>query len=214
MVAGGNVFINYSNAGGSCSSSGGGTCDSGQTITFDAGSFQYNYDLCPHTFTWDFGDGSEPTTGRKGVTHVFTTTSPRVFTVSLTIANSGQSVTTTKSVSVNGIRGQAPDSIDFTFTNLSLNGIIIPNAYVFTPVSVPAGRVQVWKWDFGDGSSATCPAAGDVQCTSATTGAVQHAFRNANNYVITLTVKTPDSPGVVAKHPLQTSPAKRRGVGH
>jgi hypothetical protein len=61
-----------------------------------------------------------------------------------------------------------------------VNGIAIPNGYIFHPSA--SQSVSSWNWDFGDG---TCPAGGAAACTS--TGDTFHLFPSDTDYVITLT---------------------------
>src|SRR5213079_2208062 len=79
-----NVFIAYQSASGSCSFVGG-ACNANEPITFAASAFNYDFSCDTHTFTWDFGDAG-------------------TYTVTLTIRNAGESVSTSVAVTV----GQPP----------------------------------------------------------------------------------------------------------
>src|SRR5207302_9801092 len=118
MTAGANVFIVYSNASSSCSNTGG-VCAPNEPISFLAGSFNYDFNCAAHTFSWTYGDGN--TGSGKSVSHTYA--SPGPYTVSLTIANGGQSVTMSSTVNVDvGNGGHPPTSVDFTITPWIANG--------------------------------------------------------------------------------------------
>lgn len=198
MTANTNVFITYANTDSSCSETGG-TCKTGQVLTFRASSFGYDFACANHNFSWSFGDGG--TGSGQQVTHTFS--GANTYTVSLTIANPGQSVTMTKPVAVTDDVKVIPiSSVDFSITPYILSGIVIKNAYVFHPTSVPAGGVTQWGWDFGDGKTET--SAGDIT----------HAYPDTTNYRITLTVKAPAGTAATAIHPLANVPARRRSAPH
>ncbi len=206
MTAGTNVFIVYANADSSCTNTGG-ICAPGEAISFLAGSFNYDFNCAAHTFSWDYGDGN--TGSGKSATHTYASPSPTGYTVKLTIANGGQSVTMSALVRV-ASKIIPPTAVDFTITPWFNNGVQIPNGYKFTPGSNPAGSVTKFGWDFGDG---TCPAAGDALCTSA--GEIYHVFPTNFNYRVTLSVKAPAGyPGVIAVHPLVDVPPRRRSAPH
>jgi PKD domain-containing protein len=67
-----NVFVLSANSNGSCVSPSG-ACLPGQTITFTVFAFPGTLDCCPHTFDWNFGDGTVVSGGGPQMTHVFAT---------------------------------------------------------------------------------------------------------------------------------------------
>src|SRR6266568_3100546 len=56
MIAGMNVFMAYSGQTSGCSQSTG-SCSVGETISFSAASFGYDFSCATHTYSWNFGDG-------------------------------------------------------------------------------------------------------------------------------------------------------------
>jgi PKD repeat protein len=204
MVAGQNVFAQYSNASTTCSNTGG-VCAAGETLTFTAGQFNYDFGCDSHTFQWTFGDGG--TGSGQQTTHVFGNNG--TYSVQLKIINSTQTVTVTVPVIV-GSTQKPPAAVDFTLTPWTANGVVIPNGYSFTPASTPSGSVTTFQWDFGDG---TCPGAGAASCTSS--GEIKHVFPTNANYTITLSVAAPSGySGILAVHPLVTVPPHRHSAPH
>lgn len=205
MSANANVFIQYANQSGTCSSTGG-TCTPGEAVTFVASSFGYDFNCAAHTYTWTFSDGG--TGSGKSVTHTFT--SGGTWNATLKIEAPGQSVTMTLPVLV-GSGVTKVNAIDFSVSPWVLNGVSLPNGYHFTPVADPVNSVTKYRWDFGDG---ICPGAGDQNCTSGAEG-INHLFPSNQNYKITLTIITPTgNEGVSAVHPLVATPPRRRAAPH
>ena len=77
----------------------------------------------------------------------------------------------------------APMDWDFTISPYSLNGITIPNGYVFKPVFNETFKPGNVSWNFGDGSA---PVLGSADAP------VAHVFGDSKPYVITLSVAPPD----------------------
>ncbi len=101
MVADGNVQILYFDTSGQCSILGG-NCPVGESVQFQANSYQYDFACSSHTFKWDFGDGN--TTTEKNPAHAFAQNG--TYKVKLTITNSHQSIDLFKTVVVGtGVSG-------------------------------------------------------------------------------------------------------------
>ena len=182
MVANGNVFVTFQGDNG-CSYIGG-TCVAGSAITFSASGFNYPFSCATHTFSWDFGDNHSDS--GQTVTHKFSNAG--TYNVALTINNGTQSITLHQPVTIASSSGATASTFDFNIIPYTVNGITIPNAYVFTALSIPPGAFSTWNWDFGDGPC------GPQQCTGTP---VLHVYPDGKNYTVTLTV--PGQPNSVKK---------------
>jgi PKD repeat protein len=109
--------------------------------------------------------------------------------VALTIANPTQSITIHQPVTIASSSGVTASTFDFNIVPYAVNNITIPNAYVFTAISIPPGAFSTWNWDFGDN---TCP--GPQPCSGSP---AVHIYPDAKNYTVTLTV--PGQPKGVSK---------------
>jgi len=187
MLPGLNVFISYQSASGSCSFVGG-TCNTNEQITFVASAFQYDFSCDTHTFTWDFGDGAHGS--GQILNHSFT--AGGTYTVTLTIKNASETVTTTADVKVTGIDRCPP---------------MVAGVNVFPAFSAPSGctsdntkpctiaesinfaagaigydfscKLHTFQWDFGDGTTATT-----------TSIATAHTYASPKTYNVSLTITT------------------------
>ena len=182
MQPGNNVFISYQSASGSCSFVGG-TCSVGESVTFNAAAFQYDFGCDTHTFTWDFGDGTQGS--GQSLAHSYGAAGS--YNASLTIKNSSETVTTTAVVKVGQtgcptmVPGQnvfaafsAPSgctSINTTpcLASESINFAAGASAYDFS-----CGE-HTFQWSFGDN-------------TTATTKSINHSFAAPGTYVVTLKI--------------------------
>ena len=95
MTPGVNVFIGYLGTQSGCSA-GSGNCKALETLNFTASSFGYNYGCAPHTFLWNFGDGTTSTD--QNPAHAYAQGGD--YTVSLKITNPAQNVTHTRTIKV------------------------------------------------------------------------------------------------------------------
>ena len=187
MLPGNNVFITYQSA--SCSYLGG-MCSAGQSIAFTAAAFNYDFACDTHTFRWDFGDGAQGS-GRS-VTHAFRAAG--AYTVSLTIGNGIESVTTQVSVNVAQTAPDIPPaSCAFDFT-VELR----QNEFDFHAFGTGGGTAPSYEWDFGDGAK-----------TTSTTPDVTHVYADAKPHVVTLTV-----PGTSCHVQHTVVMPRRRAAGH
>jgi PKD repeat protein/DNA/RNA endonuclease G (NUC1) len=128
------------------------------------------------TYTWSFGDGSDPVTGRS-VTHAYADNGN--YTTTLTVTDPyGGSTTQTAIVNVNNAAAIVHAGIDQTLTegqSLVLNG----------SYTDPGSRdTHTILWDFGDG-------------TTSTTLTPTHRYTQSGTYTATLTVT--DNSGAVAQ---------------
>ena len=129
----------------------------GQAVTFTDTSTNG-----PTSWEWDFGDGTTSTV--RNPSHVYTT--PGAKTVRLRATNVTGTTTTTQVVGVS----LAPPVASFTFAPASPS---ILDPVVFTNTST--GADLSYRWDFGDG-------------TSATTANASHTYEDAGVYTVVLTV--------------------------
>jgi len=158
-----NVFIQFSNPSGTCTQAGG-TCGVGETLTFTAQRYQYDFGCAAHTFSWNFGDGSATATGQGPVNHTYT--SANTYTVQLTIANPSQTFVVSQAVRVGSCGTMRPGQNvfisyhdqNFNCTYLSGNcpapATIYFAASSFGDYNFNCGT-HTFNWTFGDGQTAT-----------------------------------------------------------
>mgnify|MGYP006289743031 CR=1 FL=1 len=121
--------------------------------------------------TWEFGDGATST----AIAPVHRYTESGIYTVSLTIATSGENLQTVKENyivvrSVSGIRA------DFKFNTTGGASPYVGEAIQFFDTSESGrGDITSWEWDFGDDTTS------DEQNPT-------HAFTDVGTYTVTLTV--------------------------
>jgi PKD repeat protein len=153
----------------------------GDTVSFDGSASTGS----PANYSWNFGDGSGPVTG-KTATHTFAAAGS--YSVQLTVSAPGTgcpfapcsvSASTTKTVVVNGTPPPPPVSAEFT-TSVSCTNVggfdqcnaDTGKAVTFTATATDAATYQ---WNFGDGGTAATPSA-------------SHAFAQPGSYLVSLTV--------------------------
>ena len=142
------------------------TGDAPLTVNFTDTS-SYN----PTAWLWRFGDGDTSTD--QNPSHVFAT--PGIYEIKLTATNTqGSSSRTLKLV----VTDPAAPSLDLTMPVAMFSvdsALILPGASA-TVTDQSTGDVSSWAWTFGDGT------------TSAIQSPPAHAYANAGQYIITLTV--------------------------
>ena len=143
----------------------------GQTVTFNASMSKSNGGTIT-SYTWNFGDTQTGT----GVTANHTYSTYGIYNVTLTVTDSeGLSNTLTQTIRVL-IRPTA----DFMYAPT----YPVVNQSVTFDASIsydPDGAIIIYYWDFGDGNIST------VEDPS-----IQHVFKNAKMYHVTLTVTDND----------------------
>ncbi|MBS1652175.1 MAG: PKD domain-containing protein [Bacteroidetes bacterium] len=118
-------------------------------------------------WNWQFGVVNGTATVRNPV---FTYTVPGTYNVMLTaITNNSCSASITKLVTIN-----SQPKAQFGMTN---NPAVANEPIYFSDFSLPTGQIQTWSWNFGDNTN---DFVGNTP---------SHAYANAGNYIITLTVK-------------------------
>jgi hypothetical protein len=171
-----NVLVQYTGPASGCSDAGG-NCVNAESIAFKAADVHPSYDFscAVHGYTWNFGDGSAPVTGGVAVTHPYPV--PGDYKVAVTVQQGSTSFTTDSIVHVRSPSGGLPiSSFDFSVSPYLVNGLRIPNGYVFTPFAEPSIDTVTWSWDFGDGSKAL---SNDYK-------GVVHVFPTDTDYTVTL----------------------------
>jgi len=135
-----NVFIIHIGQDGACSSyDPNQPCHTGALVQFYVGTFGCNYYCGPHTFTWDFGDGTTSTS--LNTFHTFV--SAGTYDISVVIRNAFQQLTLTERVIVTGdIFERRP--ADFS---ANVNG----HSALFKIDRGDSG-ITSWTLDFGDGT--------------------------------------------------------------
>jgi hypothetical protein len=99
-----NTWVVYASDDAGCSFLRTEPCRTGVPVNFTAGAYLYSFACSVHTFTWDFGDGTETVSGLL-VKHIYQT--PGSYTVTLTIVNGQQTYVAKQQLVVNG-RGDPP----------------------------------------------------------------------------------------------------------
>ncbi|MDX1545569.1 MAG: PKD domain-containing protein [Rhodothermales bacterium] len=120
----------------------------------------------PVEYRWDFGDGSTGT-GLSG-SHSFA--QGGTYTVTFTATNSGS--TDTRSCTV---RVVAPAEIVTVTSNKTTVSICDPDPSITFSANVRGDQPLTYRWDFGDG-------------TTATGASASHTYANVGTYTVTLTV--------------------------
>ena len=120
----------------------------------------------PTSYAWDFGDGA--TSAEANPCHTYT--AGGVFTVKLTVKNSGGSHTMTREnyISVGG------SGIVANFTGTPTSGTA-PLTVQFTDLST--GGPTMWSWDFGDGGTSML-------------GSPSYTYQAPGTYTVTLTASS------------------------
>jgi PKD repeat protein len=184
MLPGVNVFVSYQSASGSCSFVGG-SCSIGDLITFTGSGFNYDFGCDTHTFTWDFGDGTQD----SGQTRSHSYGAAGTYNVSLTISNHSETVTTTVAVKVgqvacltmvpgqnvfaafSGASGCTSINTTPCIASESINFAAGASAYDFSCAE------HTFQWSFGDNTSATTK---NIN--------IQHVYAAPGTYLATLKV--------------------------
>ena len=142
----------------------------GEEVTYSATATDPGDDTL--TYTWNFGDGSDPIIG-DSITHVFT--DDGVYAVALTVTDSdGASTTQTIDVTVNNVAPTITEILGDTEVN---EGQEISYRAI---ASDDGDDTLTYTWDFGDGSES-------IEGENVT-----HTFTDNGNYTITLTVTDDD----------------------
>ena len=124
------------------------------------------------TYSWDFGDGSQPAIG-ENVNHQFTDNG--TYNVTLNVEDADGGITTeTLAVEVSNVAPVITEIV--AGTNIKQGETTSFSA----TVNDPGNDTLTYNWDFGDGSEV------------ATGEAVEHTFTEAGNYTVTLTVTDSD----------------------
>ncbi len=123
-----------------------------EEVAFDASS-SYDPDGRIAEYRWRYDDGTSKTTSSTRVFHAFG--SRRTYRVTLTVTdNDGLTTSQTRDVNVgNGISRQDEPFASFTFYPSEAE---VDEIVRFADYSIDSdGRIERWRWDFGDGSIST-----------------------------------------------------------
>lgn len=121
----------------------------------------------PTTWEWDLGNGATSSKQNPSATYFNTGT----YTVSLRVTNANGTHTVTKTAYITVF---VEPRVDFIATKLTgCTPAVIP--FQDRSTTPPGTKIVGWKWDFGDGSSAT-----DQNPT--------HIYRAPGSYTVTLTI--------------------------
>gem|GEM_PF-4264151 len=176
----------------------GSRCQTGAAQQFAAGTFNYSFDCAPHTFRWDFGDGSTITTGPIA-NHVYST--PGTYSVSVTASNPGQTFVAVAAVTIYG-----PGCPLMTAENVALTIDCSTRCGVGEPISFGATGTPYdfscaphsFTWTFGDGSP------------SLNSQSVTHTYSFAGNYTVALTIANSGQSFTTVKTISVAAPASAR----
>jgi len=188
-----NVFIAYIGPSSGCSTAASSpACGTGESIPFGARSFGYNYGCANHSFSWNYGDG----TNGSGQDAPHSYSAAGTYNVSVTISNGGQTFTATQAVRVGG-GGDPPIGNCPTMTA----GSNVFMGYVGSQSGCTAGSgdckaaeninftassfgynydcaAHSFLWNFGDGGTST-----DKNPT--------HAYAAGGDYTVSLKITNP-----------------------
>ncbi len=162
-------------------------------VTFNA-SCSYDPDGTIVSYHWDFGDGNNTTETGPYTTHTYS--SPRTYTVRLTITdNSG--ATGTETISVQVLNRQPTASLSFTPSN-PLDGTVV--TFDASQSKDDDGYIASYNYDFGDGNTT-----GWVNDRAAT-----HAYVSAGQY--TAKVRVRDNTGNISETSVSVSVIDNAGI--
>lgn len=132
------------------------------------------------SYFWEYGDAgaTATTSGPTGIAHMYNATGG--YTIKVTITTTGGC--TAFSELVNGIVTGTPPVAAFSS---SVATSCASDTVSFTDLSTPAGIVNEWLWDFGDG-------------TTSNEQNPRHGFRNAGALTVSLTAYNNHCPAAVA----------------
>lgn len=116
------------------------------------------------TWLWNFGDGNTSTMQNPSHTYA----APGTYSVSLTVTNG------TCSHSITHIVKVADEIADFIANKTEL---CKGTAVNFTAININAANVTSWRWNFGDGKTATTP------------NTASHIYDTAGTFTVSLTIK-------------------------
>jgi PKD repeat protein len=140
--------------------------DSGNVITFSEN------DPTGADYVWNFGDGNSGT--GNPITHQYN--SPGSYTVTLTYKAGADEFIHVVFVSQSIVISAPSPNVDADFTySPSQPKVDEPVTFNAGATTDPAGVVNIWRWDFGDGQTGT----GKI---------VVHTFATGSNFLVTLRV--------------------------
>lgn len=150
----------------------------GQNLIFDAALSKATGGRITNYY-WDFGDGSSPTYGQI-VNYAYTAAG--TYTVTLQVTANGKAASTQKTLNVTPAPQSTPTIKFVVLPDPSIgweNQWIVGKQLTFdaSAFNAAAGFASYYKWNFGDG-------------TTATGAIVPHAYAQAGTYYVTLSVKT------------------------
>jgi PKD repeat protein len=192
------LFIDYHNGNNTCGPLMTGQCSAGEPVTFTIAQFGgYDMTCAPHTFDWDFGDGS-PHASTKDVVHLYAAAG--TYTAKCTVNNGTQQVTLQQQVRIANSSPIGGDIQIIPNITPKTDGQP-PNTYLFTAqvTGAPAGATFVWN--FGDGS----------QQSGLT---VTHTFATAEKYTVTLSVYSSSNQLLKTQSTTVGGFSRRRSVKH
>ena len=210
MTAGSNVYIGYLGAQSGCTP-GSGNCSASENISFNAATFGYSYSCAPHTFSWNFGDGSTSTD--QSPAHAYTTGGD--YTVTLKVKNSAQEVTHTRTIKVVGTNNcptmVANQNVFMQYlgtkSKCTASGGICQNdeqiAFGANALGYNFGcSAHTFTWTFGDGSSSN-------------EQAPTHVYENKGTFNGTLVIENSKQKLVIPFTIITSSgSSRRRSAGH
>ena len=165
----------------------------GQIVNFTADAVITHIDSIV-TWSWDFGDGSQPVTNAVTATHTYT--APGTYIATLTVVDHHGCINTVS----HGVKVNPLPIPVFSWSTPSCSGN--PVLYTDNSTVLPGytGYVAKWLWDFGDGTTqlVTLPASPNVT----------HIFAGPGmTHTVRLTVWTSDSCSQYVEHVVVSIPS-------
>src|SRR6185436_2733169 len=211
MIPGSNVSVSYGGGSTNCRP-GGPDCQTGEGVTFTLAKNGYILTCAPHTYLWNFGDGS-PTSSAESPLHIYTAGGE--FQATLKLNNGSQEVTLTRTVKVAGTNNcpaMLPDqNVHLQFfgqdSHCSTSGDKNCQegeaiAFAVNAVGYNFGCAShTYRWDFGDGTP------------TSTEQNPSHVYAKKGSYTVTLKIAN-SKEEVTLTHKIPMAATKARAARH
>ncbi len=166
----------------------GSRCQTGASQQFLAAAFQYDFNCAPHTFLWNFGDGS-PAIAGQAVSHSYAAAGN--YTVLLTVTNAAQTYSTAAAIVIAGTGCPSMTTSNVALTSDCSSacpaGVPLTFSVAGTGYDFSCGT-HAFTWNFGDGSSLL------------TAQTVSHTYAAPGAYPVTVAITNASQTLPIAKN--------------